>query len=102
MGAVGDHVAGDAFGFHALQVPGVAAGGEGCLLFESQILDGRVDGLAHDSSFLEFLELFGLRCCLELFGCPNMCCFRFNRVVWLFSEAPPRISTAILSRPTGW
>ena len=51
VGAVGDHVAGDAFGFDALQMPGVAAGGQGRLLFERQVVDGRVGVVAHSASF---------------------------------------------------
>ena len=39
VGAVGDHIAGNALGFNALQMPSVAAGSQRCLLFKRQVID---------------------------------------------------------------
>ena len=72
VGAVGDHVAGNAFGFHTLQVPGVAAGGEGRLLFEGQVVDGRISGVAHE---LPLSYVFCVSGAFRLFSRPSRDCF---------------------------
>ena len=58
--AIGDHVAGDAFGFDALQMPGVAAGRQGGFLFKGQVVDGGIGIAAHGTSFMRFV-VFGSR-----------------------------------------
>ena len=61
VGAVGDHVAGNALGFNALQMPGVAAGSQGCFLFKCQVVDGRIDAFAHAFLFrIVFLSSYRL------------------------------------------
>ena len=61
VGAVGDHVAGNALGFNALQMPGVAAGSQGCLLFKRQVIDGRIGAFAHTFLFrIVFLSSYRL------------------------------------------
>ena len=57
VGAVGDHVAWDAFGLDALQVPGVRAGRQGRLLLKGQVVDGGIGIVAHGASFMEFVAL---------------------------------------------
>ena len=69
---VGDHVAGNAFGFHTLQMPGVAAGGEGRLLFEGQVVDGRISGVAHE---LPLSYVFCVSGAFRLFSRPSRDCF---------------------------
>ena len=70
--AIGDHVAGDALGFDALQMPGVAAGGEGRLLFEGQVVDGRISGVAHE---LPLSYVFCVSGAFRLFSRPSRDCF---------------------------
>ena len=61
VGAVGDHVAGNALGFNALQMPGVAAGSQGCPLFKRQVIDGRIGAFAHTFLFrIVFLSSYRL------------------------------------------
>ena len=61
VGAIGDHIAGNALGFNTLQMPSVAAGSQGCLLFKRQIIDGRIGFFAHTFLFrIVFLSSYRL------------------------------------------